>query len=119
MLNTEFSQSWHNPVLQERFKYLEQLAKQGWRIELDTIDQISNGYWHVEPTTKLPYPDQKLNQFGKVSLVTYMIYVYPPQQADYLEDLHASFNDPLTAYQWLVDESDLRNFVERYNESEM
>lgn len=119
MLNTELSQRWHNPVLEKRFQDLQQLAKQGWRIELETIDQIDNGYWHLDPVTKLPYPDQKTNRFGDISTVTYTTYIYPPKQDAFVEELQVSFNSPLAAYKWLVDESDLRNFVEKYNESEM
>lgn len=65
--NTKLSQKWRNPVLEKRFQYLQQLAKKGWRIELETIDQIDNGYWHFDPVTKLPYPDQKTNRFGDIS----------------------------------------------------
>lgn len=117
--NTEFSQKWHNPVLEKRFQYLQQLVKQGWRIELETIDQIDNGYWHLDPVTKLPYPNQKANPFGDISSVTYTTYVYPPKQDDFVEELQASFNTPLEAYKWLVDEQHLLDFVKRYNEAEV
>lgn len=114
--NTELSQTWHNPVLEKRFQYLQQLAKQGWRIELETIDQIDNGYWHLDPVTKLPYPNQETNQFGDIPTVTYTTYVYPPKQDDFIEELQASFNSPLAAYKWLVDEQHLSDFVTKYNE---
>ena len=114
--NTELSQEWRNPVLEKRFQYLQQLAKQDWRIELETIDQISNGYWHLDPVTKLPYPDQKTNQFGDIPTVTYTTYVYPPKQDDFVEELQASFDTPLEAYKWLVDEQHLSDFVTKYNE---
>lgn len=113
--NTEFSQEWNNPVLEKCFQYLQKLAKQGWRIELETIDQIDNGYWHLDPATKLPYPDQKTNQFGDISTVTYTTYVYPPKQDDFVEELQASFDTPLEAYKWLVDEQHLPDFVTKYN----
>lgn len=117
--NTELSQRWHNPVLEKRFQYLQQLAKQGWRIELETIDQIDNGYWHLDPVTKLPYPNQEANLFGDIPTVTYTTYVYPPKQDDFVEELQASFNTPLEAYHWLVDEQHLPNFVKTYNKKEV
>lgn len=116
--NTELSQRWHNPVLQERFRYLQQLAKQGWQIELETIDQIDNGYWHLDPVTKLPYPNQKTNRFGDITMVTYTTYVYPPKQDAFVEELQASFNSPLAAYKWLVDKHHLSDFVKTYNKKE-
>ena len=117
--NTELSQKWHNPVLEQRFQCLQQLAKQDWQIELETIDQIDNGYWHLDPVTKLPYPDQKANRFGDVPAVTYTTYVYPPKQDDFVEELQASFNTPLEAYKWLVDEKHLLDFVKKYNKTEV
>lgn len=117
--NTEFSQKWHNPVLEKRFQYLQKLAKQGWRIELETIDQIDNGYWHLDPVTKLPCPNQKANPFGDIPSVTYTTYVYPPKQDDFVEELQASFNTPLEAYKWLVDEKHLLDFVKKYNKTEV
>lgn len=105
--NTELAQKWHNPVLEQRFQYLKQLTKQGWRIELEAIDQIDNGYWHFDPVTKLPYPDQTTNRFGDLPPVTYTTYVYPPKSNDFIDDLQASFNTPLEAYQWLVDKQHL------------
>lgn len=117
--NTELSQRWHNPVLEKRFQYLQQLAKQGWRIELETIDQIDNGYWHLDPVTKLPYPNQKANPFGDIPTVTYTTYVYPPKQDDFVEKLQASFNTPLEAYKWLVDEQHLQDFVKTYYKTEV
>lgn len=116
--NIEFSQRWHNPVLEKRFQYLQQLAKQGWRIELETIDQIDNGYWHLDPVTKLPYPNQKANRFGDIPMVTYTTYVYPPKQDAFVEELQVSFNSPLAAYKWLVDEQHLLDFVKTYNKKE-
>ena len=113
--NTECSQKWNNPVLEKRFQYLQQLAKQGWRIELETIYQISNGYWHLDPVTKLPYPNQKANRFGDIPTVTYTTYVYPPKQDDFVEELQASFDTPLEAYKWLVDEQHLPDLVTKYN----
>ena len=98
ILNTELSQEWHNPVLEQRFQYLQQLAKQGWRVELETIDQIDNKYWHLDPVTKLPYPDQKTNRFGDVPAVTYTTHIYPPKQDNFVEELQASFSTPLEAY---------------------
>lgn len=106
--NTELAQKWHNPVLEQRFQYLQQFAKRGWRIELEVIDQIDNGYWHFDPVTKLPYPDQKTNRFGDIPPVTYTTYVYPPKQDDFIEELQASFNTPLEAYKWLIDKQHLQ-----------
>lgn len=117
--NTKLSQKWRNPVLEKRFQYLQQLAKKGWRIELETIDQIDNGYWHFDPVTKLPYPDQKTNRFGDIPTVTYTTYVYPPKQDIFVEELQASFNSPLAAYKWLVDEQHLPDFVKIYGKKEV
>lgn len=117
--NTELSQTWRNPVLEKRFQCLQQLAKQGWRIELETIDQIDNGYWHLDPITKLPYPNQKANPFGDIPSVTYTTYVYPPTQDDFVEKLQASFNTPLEAYKWLVDEQHLQDFVKAYDKTKV
>ena len=119
ILNTELSQEWHNPVLGQRFRYLQQLTKQGWRIESETIGQIDNGYWHLDPVTKLPYPDQKTNRFGDIPTVTYTTYIYPPKQDAFIEKLQASFNTPLEAYKWLIDEQHLQNFVKAYSKTEV
>lgn len=115
--NTELAQKWHNPVLEQRFQALQQLVKQGWRIELETIDQTDNGYWHFDPVTKLPYPDQKTNRFGDLPPVTYTTYVYPPKSNDFIDDLQASFNTPLEAYQWLIDKQHLPELPKSYTNS--
>lgn len=117
--NTGLAQQWHNPVLEQRFQILQQLVKQGWRIELEVIDQVDNGYWHFDPATKLPYPDQKTNRFGDLPPVTYTTYVYPPTQSDFIKDLQASFNSPLEAYRWLVDKQHLSEFVKAYNNEKL
>lgn len=36
---------WANRPLEERFKVFQELVKRGWKIQLEQIDQIDNGYW--------------------------------------------------------------------------
>ena len=93
---------WSNEATKNQFELFHKLTKQGWRIELEDIDQLGNGYWQTDDVTGLPIPNQRLNSFGDVSLVTWSTYVYPPKAVDWVEDLNASFNSPLEAYEWLA-----------------
>lgn len=93
---------WSNKATENQFELFHKLIKQGWRIELEDIDQLGNGYWQTDDVTGLPIPNQRLNSFGDVSLVTWSTYVYPPKAVDWVEDLNASFNSPLEAYEWLA-----------------
>lgn len=94
--------NWGNWPLEEQFKIFQKLVKQGWKIELEQIDQIGNGHWKNEKVTGLPIPDQKINRFGDISLVTWSTYVYSPKTEDWIEELNASFNSPMQAYEWLA-----------------
>lgn len=40
--------NWVNRPLEERFKIFQKLVKQGWKIEVEQIDQIGNGHWKNE-----------------------------------------------------------------------
>lgn len=93
---------WSNPVLEGRFKIFQKLVKQGWKIQLEQIDQIDNSYWWCEKITGLPIPNQRSNRFGDLPLVTWTTYVYPPKSEDWVEELNASFDYPLEAYEWLA-----------------
>lgn len=93
---------WSNPVLEGRFKIFQKLVKQGWKIQLEQIDQIDNGYWWREKITGLPIPNQQSNRFGDLHLVTWSTYVYPPKSEDWIEKLNASFDSPMDAYEWLA-----------------
>lgn len=95
-------QHFSNHNLAMRFETFRKLVETGWRIELEQIDQTSNGEWWIEKTTKLPMPNQRINKFGDVALVTWTTYVYPPKSEDWIESLNASFNSPLAAYEWLA-----------------
>ncbi len=63
---------------------------------------IDNGYWWNEKVTGLPIPSQEINRFGDIPLVTWSTYVYPPKAEDWIEELNASFNSPMQAYEWLA-----------------
>lgn len=101
MLNTELNYSYPDQVIVKQFDLFRQLKQKGWRIELEQIDQLENGYWHEDPITKLPYPAPDVNADASISLVTWTTYVYPPKAEDYLLKLNASFNSPFEAYNWL------------------
>ncbi len=94
--------NWGNQPLEIRFKIFQKLVKQGWKIQLEQIDQIDNGYWWNEKVTGLPIPSQEINRFGDIPLVTWSTYVYPPKAEDWIEELNASFNSPMQAYEWLA-----------------
>lgn len=94
--------NWNNQILESYFNLFQELSKQGWRIEIDKLDQIDNGYWHIDKDTLLPYPDQEFNPFGDIALVTWSTYVYPPKEDDWVDELNASFDSPLEAYEWLA-----------------
>ena len=93
---------WENPPLEMRFKPFQKLVKQGWKIQLEQIDQIDNGYWWREKITGLPIPSQRINRFGDLPLITWSTYVYPPKSEDWIEELNASFDSPMEAYEWLA-----------------
>lgn len=94
--------NWSNRSLEVKFSLFQELAKQGWRIELERIDQIDNGTWWKDEVTGLPIPNQNINGWGDTPLVTWSTYVYPPKSDDWVEELNASFNSPLEAYKWLA-----------------
>lgn len=93
---------WTNITLEELFNLFHNLVKKGWRIELDSIDQIDNGTWWTAKKTGLPIPSQRNNRFGDIPLVTWSTFVYPPKAEDWIEELNASFDSPLEAYEWLA-----------------
>jgi hypothetical protein len=93
---------WANRPLEVRFDVFQKLVKQGWKIELERIDQISNGEWLIDETTGLPIPNQITNRFGDIPLVSWTTYVYPPDEEDWIECLNTSFSSPLKAYAWLA-----------------
>lgn len=107
---------WSNEVTEKQFELFRKLIKQGWRIELEEIDQLGNGYWWTDKETRLPIPNQRLNSFGDVSLVTWSTYVYPPEKVDWVESLNASFNSPLEAYEWLAPRLD--KYAKEYRSKE-
>lgn len=94
--------NWANRPLEVRFDLFHKLVKKGWKIELDSIDQISNGTWWTDKETGLPIPSQRDNRFGDINLVTWSTYVYPPKTEDWIEELNASFDSPMEAYEWLA-----------------
>lgn len=92
-----------NRQLEKQFLLFQQLTKEGWKIKLDQLNQVANGFWSINRETHLPYPEQQVNPSGDVALVTWSTYVYPPvENADWIEELNASFNSPLEAYTWLA-----------------
>lgn len=93
---------WTNKIIEAYFNLFRDLVKQGWRIEIENLYQVDNGNWHVDKDTLLPYPDQDLNYSGDIALVTWSTYVYSPKEEDWIEELNASFNSPLEAYEWLA-----------------
>lgn len=93
---------WANPPLEIRFRIFQKLVEQGWKIQLEQIDQIDNSYWWREKITGLPIPNQQSNRFGDLHLVTWSTYVYPPKSEDWIEKLNASLDSPMDAYEWLA-----------------
>ncbi|MDE7040162.1 MAG: hypothetical protein K2O77_04280 [Limosilactobacillus sp.] len=94
--------SWANKPLEVQFDLFHNLVKRGWRIELESIDQEDNGTWNVDKETGLPIPNQSINRFGDIPLMTWTTYVYSPKSEDWIEELNASFDSPLQAYEWLA-----------------
>lgn len=94
--------NWSNKPLEVRFNLFQELAKRGWRIELERIDQIDNGTWWEDEVTGLPIPNQNINCWGDIPLVTWSTYVYPPNSDEWVMRLNASFDSPMEAYEWLA-----------------
>ena len=92
--------NWTNEELKKAFIIFERYLKQGWKIELEQVDQLQTGYWKTR--NGLPFPDQWNNYSSRIPLVTWSTYVYPPDSEDYVERLNASFNSPMEAYKWLA-----------------
>lgn len=99
-----YDREWCNRPLEVRFELFQKLANQGWRIELEQLDQVENGEWWTDEVTKLPVPNQGTNRFGDIALVTWSTYVYPPndEEGEWISELNASFDSPLEAYDWLA-----------------
>lgn len=94
--------NWSNSSLEKRFNLFHELVKRGWRIELERIDQIDNGTWWKDEVTGLPIPNQMINKWGDIPLVTWSTYVYPPNSDEWVMELNASFDSPMEAYEWLA-----------------
>lgn len=95
---------WNNEVLEQRFKLFRKLTKQGFRIYITLKYQVESGMYHLDPVTKLPYPDQEKNAFGDVALVTYETKVYLPNQKTADKRFSKSFNSIYEAYMFLAEE---------------
>ncbi len=94
--------SWANRSLEVCFDLFHNLVKKGWRIELESIDQMGNGTWWTDKEIGLPIPSQSDNRFGDIPLVTWSTFVYPPDSEEWIIDLNASFDSPMEAYEWLA-----------------
>ena len=79
--------NWSNRPLEKRFNSFHELVKRGWRIELERIE---------------PIPNQNINRFGDIPLVTWSTYVYPPNSDEWIMELNASFDSPMEAYEWIA-----------------
>lgn len=95
---------WNNEVLEQRFKLFRKLTKQGFRIYITLKYQVESGMYHLDPVTKLPYPDQEKNAFGDVALVTYETKVYLPNEKQADKRFSKSFNSIYEAYMFLAEE---------------
>lgn len=95
---------WNNEVLEQRFKLFNKLTKQGFRIYVTLHYQVESGMYHLDPVTKLPYPDQEKNAFGDTSLVTYDTKVYLPNEKQADKRFSKSFNSIYEAYMFLAEE---------------
>lgn len=60
--------------------------------------------YHIDPVTKLPYPDQEKNAFGDIALVAYETKVYLPNEKQADKCFSKSFNSIYEAYMFLAEE---------------